>query len=47
MQEKIRPVLMVNKVDRAILELMLDGEAIYKNFDRVIQRTNVVIANYA
>ena len=47
MQEKIRPVLMVNKVDRAILELMLDGEAIYKNFDRVIQRTNVVVANYA
>jgi elongation factor 2 len=47
MQEKIKPVLMVNKVDRAILELMLDGEAIYKNFDRVIQRTNVVIANYA
>ena len=47
MQEKVRPVLMVNKVDRAILELMLDGEAIYKNFDRVIQRTNVVVANYA
>lgn len=47
MQERIRPVLMVNKVDRAILELMLDGEAIYKNFNRVIQRTNVVISNYA
>lgn len=47
MQEKIKPVLMVNKVDRAILELQLDGEQIYKNFDRVIQRTNVVIANYA
>lgn len=38
---------MVNKVDRAILELMLDGEAMYKNFDRVIQRTNVVASNYA
>lgn len=47
MQERIRPVLMVNKVDRAILELMLDGEAMYKNFYRVIERTNVVIANYA
>jgi elongation factor 2 len=46
MQEKIKPVLMVNKVDRAILELQLDGEQIYKNFERVIQRTNVVIENY-
>lgn len=47
MQEMIKPVLMVNKVDRAILELKLNGEQIYKNFDRVIQRTNVVISNYA
>lgn len=36
MQERIRPVLMVNKVDRAILELLMDGEHIYKSFDRVI-----------
>jgi small GTP-binding protein len=26
MQEKIKPVLMVNKIDRSILELKLDGE---------------------
>ena len=47
MQEKIRPVLMVNKVDRAILELQLDPESIYKNFVRVIERVNVVVANFA
>jgi elongation factor 2 len=47
MQEKIKPVLMVNKVDRAILELKLDGESCYRNFDRVIQRVNVVVNNYA
>lgn len=47
MQEKIRPVLMVNKVDRAILELQLDGEAMYKNFDRVIQKVNVIVSAYA
>lgn len=38
---------MVNKVDRAILELMLDGENIYKSFDRVIAKTNVVVDSYA
>lgn len=37
---------MVNKVDRAILELMMDGENMYKSFDRVIQKTNVVVSNY-
>ena len=47
MQEKIRPVLMVNKVDRAILELQLDAESIYKNFVRVIERVNVVVSNFA
>jgi len=47
MQEKIMPVLMVNKVDRAILELKLDGEAMYKNFVRVIDRVNVIIDTYA
>lgn len=29
MSEKIKPVLMVNKIDRSILELKLDGEAMY------------------
>lgn len=47
MQEKIRPVLMVNKVDRAILELQLDGEAMYTNFNRVIQKVNVIVSNFA
>lgn len=29
MSEKIKPILMINKIDRALLELRLDGEAIY------------------
>lgn len=47
MQERIRPVLMVNKVDRAILELMMDGENMYRSFSRVITKTNVVVDSYS
>jgi len=46
MGEKIRPVLMVNKIDRSILELQLDGEAMYQNFVRVVDLVNVIISNY-
>jgi elongation factor 2 len=46
MQEKIKPVLMVNKIDRSILELKLDGEAMYNSFLRVIDMANVVISTY-
>lgn len=37
---------MVNKIDRSILELKLDGEAMYQNFLRVIDMANVVISTY-
>ena len=46
MQERIRPVLMVNKIDRNILELKLDGEAMYQNFVRVVDMVNVIISTY-
>lgn len=44
--EKIRPVLMVNKIDRGILELQVDGETMYQNFLRVIENVNVIISTY-
>lgn len=44
--ERIRPVLVVNKVDRALLELQLTKEALYTSFLRVIESVNVVIATY-
>ena len=46
MQEKVRPILIVNKVDRQILELKADSETIYQNFIKVIDGVNVVISNY-
>ena len=30
--EKIKPVLMINKIDRGILELQVDGETMYNKF---------------
>lgn len=44
--ERIKPVLMINKIDRAILELQVDGEAMYQNYLRVIENVNVIIATY-
>jgi len=46
MQERIKPILMINKVDRAIYELKQSGEEIYQQFERVIDMANVVISNY-
>jgi len=44
--ERIRPVLIINKVDRGLLELQLEKEALYQNFQRVIENVNVIIATY-
>merc|ERR1712137_733025 len=44
--ERIKPVLMVNKMDRALLELQLDKESAYQSFARTIESVNVVIATY-
>lgn len=44
--ERVKPVLMVNKVDRALLELHLEPEDCYQSFTRAIETVNVVIATY-
>jgi elongation factor 2 len=44
--ERIRPVLFVNKLDRVFLELHMDPEEAYQNFNRAIESVNVIIATY-
>jgi elongation factor 2 len=44
--ERIKPVIIINKVDRALLELQLEKEALYQNFQRVIESVNVIISTY-
>eukprot|EP00924_Labyrinthula_sp_SR-Ha-C_P006741 maker-scaffold_29-snap-gene-3.27-mRNA-1 protein AED:0.01 eAED:0.01 QI:0/0.33/0.25/1/0/0.25/4/192/981 len=46
MAEKIKPVLMVNKLDRAFLELHMDPEEAYQNFRKAVESVNVIIAPY-
>ena len=46
LQELIRPVIMINKVDRAFFELKHDSETIYQNFQYVIENANVIISTY-
>ena len=44
--ERVRPCLMVNKVDRALLELQLPAEELYQAFCRSIESVNVIVAMY-
>ncbi|KAF9615062.1 hypothetical protein IFM89_021633 [Coptis chinensis] len=46
LEERIRPVLTVNKMDRCFLELQVDGEEAYQKFQRVIENANVIMATY-
>merc|ERR1711944_307019 len=45
--ERIRPVLFMNKMDRALLELQLEQEDLYQTFQRIVENVNVIIATYA
>mmetsp|Transcript_60368 Transcript_60368/g.121123 ORF Transcript_60368/g.121123 Transcript_60368/m.121123 type:complete len:905 (-) Transcript_60368:209-2923(-) len=45
--ERVRPCLMVNKVDRALLELQMEPEDVYQCFNRAIESVNVVVATYS
>jgi elongation factor 2 len=44
--ERVKPVLVVNKVDRALLELQLPAEELYQAFCRSIESVNVIVATY-
>jgi len=46
MQERVRPVLMLNKVDRLIIEKQLTPEGVYDRFMQVIAQVNETISNH-
>ncbi|CAO1615538.1 unnamed protein product [Parajaminaea phylloscopi] len=45
--ERIKPVVCVNKVDRALLELQVGKEDLFQTFSRTIESVNVIIVTYA
>merc|ERR1712055_913465 len=45
--ERIRPILFMNKMDRALLELQLGQEELYQTFQRIVESVNVIVATYA
>jgi len=45
--ERIRPILFMNKMDRALLELQLEQEELYQTFQRIVENVNVIVATYA
>jgi elongation factor 2 len=47
LEERVKPVLFINKVDRLITELQLDQEQIQKKLDHIISTFNDLIELYA
>jgi len=46
LQERVKPCLFVNKVDRCILELQMEPEDMYTRFRKAIEDVNVIVATY-
>jgi elongation factor 2 len=44
--ERIMPVVIINKVDRALLELQVSKEDLYQSFQRTVEDVNVIISTY-
>jgi len=44
--ERIKPVLMINKLDRALLELQLAPEDAFRTFAKSIESANIIISTY-
>jgi len=44
--ERIKPILFMNKMDRALLELQLEAEDLFQTFQRIVENVNVIIATY-
>eukprot|EP00118_Oscarella_pearsei_P024484 m.306164 g.306164 ORF g.306164 m.306164 type:complete len:841 (+) comp41018_c0_seq1:1394-3916(+) len=44
--ERIKPIVFMNKMDRALLELQLQQEDLYQTFQRIVESANAIISTY-
>nr|XP_039270876.1 translation elongation factor 2-like [Styela clava] len=44
--ERVKPIVFMDKMDRALLELQLEKEALYQTFFGVIENINVIISTF-
>ncbi len=44
--ERIRPVIFINLMDRALLQLKPGHEELYQTFQRIVEKDNVILATY-
>ncbi|XP_055956332.1 eukaryotic translation elongation factor 2 [Patella vulgata] len=44
--ERIKPVVLMNKMDLALLTLQLDKETLYQTFQRIVENINVIVNTY-
>jgi elongation factor 2 len=44
--ERIKPVLVINKVDRALLELQWSKEELFQNLRKIVENVNVIVSTY-
>ncbi|KAI0980659.1 hypothetical protein GJ496_000006 [Pomphorhynchus laevis] len=44
--ERIKPILFLNKMDRALIELQLTEEELFQTFRRIVENANVIITTY-
>lgn len=47
LSERIKPVLVINKMDRAILEQQIEPEALYQQLRKIISQVNYLISVYS
>lgn len=44
--ERIKPVIIINKIDRCLLELNAEAEDMYQQFSKCVDNVNVIIATF-
>lgn len=45
LSERVKPVLFINKLDQALIDLQLDAEVIYQSLYKIIRKSNIFVSS--